>query len=113
VIDDALGFALAASVLVALIFAVVAASSVLAIAAVPGAVGYAIYWHQVKSPTARERQQKERTWALYKSVKRKFTKIDVPAYIGDRVGFPADDDPNVDLQNTIASRLFTFENLDD
>ncbi len=111
-IDDSLGLALAAFVLVCLVFAVVAASSVLAMAAVPGAIGYAIYWQQVKSPSARERQAKERTWSLYTHTKRKFTAINIPAFIGSRLGYPADEDPNLDLQFTIATRLVGVEDLD-
>ena len=111
-IDDALGFALAAFVFVCLVFAIVAASTVLAAVAVPGAIGYAIYWHQTKSPTAKERQAKERTMKLYRATKAKFTAIDIPSFIGDRIGYPDDDDPNTDVQFTIASRLVGFENLE-
>ena len=57
-IDDALGLTLAVAAFVFLIFAVVAAGSVLAMAAIPGAIGYGIYWHQVKSPKARERRKR-------------------------------------------------------
>ncbi|GIT90183.1 hypothetical protein JANAI62_03340 [Jannaschia pagri] len=111
--DDALGLVFAAFIFVCIVFAVVAASSAIAIAAVPGAIGYAIYWTQVKSPAARERQAKDRTMQLYRSVKGKFTAIDIPDFIGGRIGYPDDDDPNSHVQFEIATRLVTFENLDD
>ncbi|WP_299372766.1 type IV secretion system DNA-binding domain-containing protein [uncultured Tateyamaria sp.] len=110
--DDTVEILVGTAAFVLVVFAVVSAGAVAAGAAVPFAIGYAIYWHQVKSPTARERQQKERTWALYRAAKHKFTEIDISTFIGDRVGFPTEEDPNVDIQFTIASRLVGFEDLD-
>ena len=92
--------------------AVMFAGTFIAIAAVPGAIGYAIYWHRVKSPAAMERQAAERTWQLYRAVKAKFTAIDIPTFIGQRIGYPDGEDPNLDLQFTIASRLVGLEDLD-
>lgn len=111
-IDENLGLLFGAAALVLLVFAVVAMGSVVAVAAVPGAIGYAIYWHQTKSPTAKERQAKERTMQLYRAAKAKFTAIDITAYIGDRIGYPDADDPNTEIQFEIASDLVAFEHLD-
>lgn len=110
--DDTIKLVVAAMVFVAVLFAVVAFGSILAMAAVPAAVGYAIYWHQVKSPTARERQQNERTWTLYRQVKRKFTAVNIPAFIESRIGTPSEDDPNIATQIEIATLLVAFEDLD-
>lgn len=111
-IDNAIGWTIAASILVTLIFVLLATSTLVAVISIPAAVGYGIYWMQVKSPTARERQQKTRTWALYESARRKFTAIDIPTFIGERVGFPGGEDLNTELQFSIASRLVVFEALD-
>ncbi|MEO0568818.1 MAG: type IV secretion system DNA-binding domain-containing protein [Pseudomonadota bacterium] len=110
--DDALGLLFGLALFVAVIFAVVAAGSVVAIAAVPGAIGYAIYWHQTKSPTARERQAKERTLQLYKAVRSKFRAINIPTFIGQRIGFPDDEYPNSHVKYDIATQLVRAEGLD-
>ena len=110
--DDVTEIIVGTAAFVLTIFAIATVGAVAAAAAIPAAIGYGIYWHQVKSPTARERQQKERTWALYRATRRKFTAVDISTFIGDRVGFPTEDDPNIDLQFTIASRLVGMEELD-
>ncbi|MEO0669300.1 MAG: type IV secretion system DNA-binding domain-containing protein [Pseudomonadota bacterium] len=110
--DDALGLIIGAAFIVLVVFAVVTVGYVVAIAAVPGAIGYAIYWQQIKSPAAVERRAAQRTWELYRSVERKFTAIDIPALFVERIGVP-DDGTNTDLQFSIASRLVAFEDLDD
>ena len=111
-IEDAFGFVLAAFAFVVVVFVVVAAGSTLAVAAVPGAIGYAIYWHKTKSPTAKERQAKALTEQLYRATKAQFTTIDIPTFIGNRIGRPSEDDPNSVTRFEIASRLVAFENLD-
>ncbi|WP_424972638.1 type IV secretion system DNA-binding domain-containing protein [Dinoroseobacter sp. S76] len=110
--DDTLGLILGAAVLALLTFAVVAMGSVVAVAAIPGAIGYAIYWQATKSPTALEKQAKERTWQLYRAVQSKFTAIDIPAFMADRLGDEGDLDPNIQTQTEIALELVRFEGLD-
>lgn len=110
--DDILGILFGVALLVATVFLVIAAGTVVFFAAIPAGIGYSIYWFQVMSPDAKEKKAKERTHRLYKGAKRKFTEIDVSSFIGDRVGFPDGDDHNVDTQFIIASRLVGFEELD-
>ncbi|MEL6314254.1 MAG: type IV secretion system DNA-binding domain-containing protein [Pseudomonadota bacterium] len=110
--DDALGLTLAVAAFVAVMFAVVFASTVMAAVAIPGAIGYAIYWHQVKSPRALERQAHERTWQLYRSVKRRFTAINIPHFLSARLD-TGEDDHNAELAFEIASRLVHSEGLND
>jgi len=111
--DDTTEIVVGSIALVLAIVAFVVLGAVTAVVAVPVAIGYGIYWHQARSPAAQERQQKQLTWALYESTRRKFTSIDVPTYIGKRVGFPSGEDHNVDLQITIAAQLVALERLDD
>ena len=111
--DDAVGLVLGATAIVILVFAVVTVGTMMAFAAVPAGIGYAIYWHQVKSPTALERQAHARTWSLYRSTARDFNGIDISAFICERLGFPDDQDHNQELTFTIASRLVALEDLHD
>ncbi|MEP6443951.1 MAG: hypothetical protein ABJ034_03595, partial [Hyphomicrobiales bacterium] len=110
--DDIVGILFGVALLVATVFLVIAAGTVVFFAAIPAGIGYSIYWFQVLSPDAKERRAKERTHRLYQDVKRRFTAIDVSTFIGDRVGFPVGEDHNIDTQFIIASRLVGFEDLD-
>ena len=110
--DETIEIIVGTAAFVLTVFAIVMAGAAAGVIAVPLAVGGAIYWHQVKSPAARERQARERTWQLYREVKRKFTAIDIPAFILDRVGVPGDGDENADLQLEIAMGLVKAEQLD-
>ena len=110
--DDAIGFLVAAAAFVFVIFAIVSLGTIAAAASVPAAIGYAIYWQQVKSPTARERRAKERTIALYKGVRSKFRAVNIPAFLEERIEFDADAE-NADIQLHIAKELVAFENLND
>ncbi|WP_425092923.1 type IV secretion system DNA-binding domain-containing protein [Tropicimonas sp. S265A] len=49
---------------------------------------------------------------LYRSVKAKFTEIDIERFLSERLDYPDADDPNSYTQFTIATRLVAFENLD-
>jgi len=113
--DDIAGFIFSAALLAATVFLVVAAGTVVFFAAIPAGIGYSIYWFQVKSPEAQERRVKETTNQLYNAVRRKFTAIDIPEFIGERIGYPTGEaeDHNVDTQFVIASRLVALEGLDD
>ena len=111
--DDAVGLMLGATAIVILVFAAVTVGSMVAVAAVPAGIGYAIYWHQVKSPTAKEREASTRTWALFRRVERDFKRIDIAEFLAERLGYPGEEDHNTELTFTIASRLVALEDLDD
>jgi len=113
--DDILGIIFSVALLVATVFLVIAAGTVVFFAAIPAGIGYSIYWFKFKSPEAQERRIKEKTHRLYNAVRRKFTAIDIPEFIGTRVGFPTGDpeDHNQETQFIIASRLVGVEGLDD
>ena len=110
--EDILGILFGVALFVLMIFLIVTAGTVMFFAAIPAGIGYSIYWFQVKSPAAQERRASELTHQLYNAVKRKFTAISIPQFIGDRIGYPDSGDYNIDIQFTIASRLVGFEDLD-
>ena len=110
--EDIVGILVGVSLLVATVLLIFAAGTVVFLAAIPAGIGYSIYWSQVLSPGAKEKRASERTHQLFNATKRKFTAIDIPQFIGDRIGFSGDEDHNVDTQFTIASRLVGFEELD-
>lgn len=110
--DDAIGLVIAAAVFVALLFALTAVGVIAAGAAVPAAIGYGIYWSQVKSPGARERRAKERTWELYRAVRAKFTAINIPEYLEGRIEFDGIEH-NADIQREITEQLVSLEGLAD
>jgi hypothetical protein len=110
--EDILGILFGVALFVLMIFLIVTAGTVMFFAAIPAGIGYSIYWFQVKSPAAQERQASERTLQLYNAVKCKFTAIDIAQFIGDRIGYPDGGDHNVDVQFSIASRLVGVEELD-
>lgn len=111
--DETIEIIVGTAAFVLTVFAIVMAGAAAGIIAVPLAIGGAVYWHQVKSPTARERQQQERTWQLYREVKRKFKAIDIPDFLMDRIGVPDDGDANGDLKFEIAMQLIYAERLKD
>ena len=109
--EDILGILFGVALFVLMIFLIVTAGTVMFFAAIPAGIGYSIYWFQVKSPAAQERQASERTLQLYNAVKCKFTAIDIAQFIGDRIGYPDGGDHNVDVQFSIASRLVGSKSL--
>lgn len=113
--DEIVGIIFGAAMLVATVFLVVTAGTVIFFAAIPAGIGYSIYWFNVLSPDAKERRAKERTHQLYNAVRRKFAAADIPEFIGSRIGFPTGDpeDHNQDTQFEIASRLVATEGLED
>ena len=108
--DDVVGIVVGLIILVGMTVLIVTAGTVIAIAAVPAGLGYAYYWHQVKSPKALERIEHERTHKLYHDTRRKFTDIDVPAVFRDHLHDR--DDDTYDTLFSIASRLVAVEGLD-
>lgn len=109
-VDENLEIVFGVMIMVAMAAIIVFAGTFIAIAAVPAGLGYAYYWHQVKSPKALERIQNERTHKLYDDTRRKFTEINVPAVFHDELRHR--DDETYDILFSIASRLVTFEGLD-
>ncbi|WP_299735298.1 hypothetical protein [uncultured Roseobacter sp.] len=109
--DDILGIIVGVALLVATVFLVIAAGTVVFFAAIPAGIGYTFYWFKVHSPDAQERRAKERTHALYNEVRRRFTSFDVPAYFLKNLN--DDDEHTKDILFRIASQLVAFEGLED
>lgn len=109
--DDILGIVFGVALLVATVFLVVAAGTVVFFAAIPAGIGYSIYWFNVMSPAAKERRANEKTMELYNAVRRRFEAIDIPELFLNRITFT--DEQNHDLLFRMASRIAAFENLDD